>query len=665
VEATQQYLLLFTCRSPSDPAVGPGSGNTGVAWFYSTSTDLSDPTKWTTPQEIAGSWSEIDSSGGCPSYKGWYPTIMSLGSKPGHLSTSGYVFYLWGCETGAGDANAPNRQFSSRAFTITTDVPLQPFVNAGQAMTANGGSGSINVTFPAGYAWTASTTADWITITGLASGVGNGTVSYQIAPNAGGDRTASVTVAGFAYTIEQSAAAISGLVPAGSLGQVASEGGWDFSLIGINLGASAATARFTFADNNGSPLALPLTFPQLAAVVGPELAATLDRTLNPNAQVVMESTGPDNVAPLAGSGQLLSNGSVSGFGIFSNPKVHWNAVVPLETRNASKYFLAFDNVAPISTGLAVANLVALQQNVQVIIRDDKGNQIPNTAAIPLGALGHDYFMLPDRYPATKLKRGTIEFDTPPGGQISILGLRANGAALTTLPVLANVDTSGGSITHVAFNGGWTSVFYIVNTGSAPAQFTLSFVDENGVALPVPLLLPQSGATPSTSPLTKTLAAGAMLVVETQAQDAPATLVVGSAQLTTTGNISGFEIFRWTTFNQEASVPLETRAPNSFVLVFDDTGGLTTGVALASNSGLQVNITATFRDDTGVQIGVPQSITLSPHGHKSFLLPDVFQAASNKRGMVEFAAPQGQSFSIIGLRARSSDATLTTIPVFTK
>ena len=72
------------------------------------------------------------------------------------------------------------------------------------------------------------------------------------------------------------------------------------------------------------------------------------------------------------------------------------------------------------------------------------------------------------------------------------------------------------------------------------------------------------------------------MVETQAQDAQPT-VVGSAQLTTTGNISGFEIFRWTTFGQEASVPLETRTPNSFVLVFDDTNGLTTGVALANLS----------------------------------------------------------------------------------
>ena len=155
----------------------------------------------------------------------------------------------------------------------------------------------------------------------------------------------------------------------------------------------------------------------------------------------------------------------------------------------------------------------------------------------------------------------------------------------------------------------------------------------------------------------------MLLVDTNEQDSP-TPVVGSAQLTTTGNISGFEIFSWTTFGQEASVPLETRTPNSFVLVFDDTSSLTTGVALASTFGLPVNITATFRDDAGAQIGVAQTISLAAHGHKSFLLPDLFPAAANKRGMVEFTAPAGQGISVIGLRAKS-DGTLTTIPVLTK
>lgn len=179
------------------------------------------------------------------------------------------------------------------------------------------------------------------------------------------------------------------------------------------------------------------------------------------------------------------------------------------------------SAAPLTTGVAVASLSAQAQIIQVIIRDDTGAQL-GTPTISLSALGHTSFMLsppPPGFPVTNGMRGTVEFDTPPGGQISVLGLRANGPALTTLPVLANVGTSGGSITHVAFNGGWTSVFYLVNTGNASAQFTLSFFDESGNPLSVPLLLPQTGTTVTTQ-LTQTLAVGAMLVVNTQAEDAP-------------------------------------------------------------------------------------------------------------------------------------------------
>jgi uncharacterized protein (TIGR03437 family) len=117
VEDTQQYLLTFLCISPSDPALGQhGGGDQGGAWFYSTSYDLSDQTQWTTPREIKGSWSAFDTSGGCPDYKGYYPTFTSLGKSAGHLTLTGHVFYLWGCQ----GATPNGRQFSSRAFTITT-----------------------------------------------------------------------------------------------------------------------------------------------------------------------------------------------------------------------------------------------------------------------------------------------------------------------------------------------------------------------------------------------------------------------------------------------------------------------------------------------------------------------------------------------------------------
>jgi hypothetical protein len=183
-----------------------------------------------------------------------------------------------------------------------------------------------------------------------------------------------------------------------------------------------------------------------------------------------------------------------------------------------------------------------------------------------------------------------------------------------------VGTGGGSLAHATYNGGWTSTFYLVNTGTGSAQFTLSFFDNIGNPLSVPRSLPQTGATTTTSALTTTLAAGAMLLVQTDAQDGlPA--AEWSTQLTTTGNISGCEIFQWITFGQEAAVPLETRMPDSFVMVFDDTHGLATGVALANVANSPASIIVNVRDDTGALLQTG-SIDLAAQGHTSFLLPSV-------------------------------------------
>lgn len=191
VDATQQYLLLFVCDSPGDPAAGQPSGaGRGGAWFYSTSYDLSDPTQWSVPQEVTGSWSAYNTSGGCSSYTGFYPTAMSLGAKPGHLGTSGYIFYLWGCQTD--NTPPPGRQYSSRMFAITLATPAPPPVTISttqlpaatvdaaysQALAATGGTGT--------YTWALSAGAlpDGLTLSaqGVISGIPTtaGTASFTV-----------------------------------------------------------------------------------------------------------------------------------------------------------------------------------------------------------------------------------------------------------------------------------------------------------------------------------------------------------------------------------------------------------------------------------------------------------------------------------------------------
>ncbi|HJR07107.1 MAG TPA: M36 family metallopeptidase [Pyrinomonadaceae bacterium] len=69
---------------------------------------------------------------------------------------------------------------------------------------AAGGTGSVTVTAGAGCTWSAVSNATFITVTGGASGSGNGTVSYSVANNAGtASRTGTMTIAGQTFTVTQ------------------------------------------------------------------------------------------------------------------------------------------------------------------------------------------------------------------------------------------------------------------------------------------------------------------------------------------------------------------------------------------------------------------------------------------------------------------------------
>ena len=151
-----------------------------------------------------------------------------------------------------------------------------------------------------------------------------------------------------------------GLPAVGSLAEVVSGGGWNFELDAVNLGGSPATAQVNFTDGSGAALPLPLTFPQTPP---PAFSQTSATTIQPNARVVIDSSGSATSAQLLGSGQLLSNGNVSGFGIFSYPAFNWNAVVPLEMRQGSTYSLPFDNTGVLTTGVALANTSASAANI--------------------------------------------------------------------------------------------------------------------------------------------------------------------------------------------------------------------------------------------------------------------------------------------------------------
>jgi hypothetical protein len=249
----------------------------------------------------------------------------------------------------------------------------------------------------------------------------------------------------------------------------------------------------------------------------------------------------------------------------------------------------------------------------------------------------------------------------------VLGLRFTSPnnALTTIPALANVGSGGGSIAHFASGGdGWQTTFVLVNTGTSAAPATLSFFnDQTGAPLSLPLSFPQTGdgTTTLATSYTKTLSAGASLVIISSG--APQ-LLTGSAQLTTAGQVSGFVIFRHN--GQEAVVPLESRNANAYVIVFDNTNRSATGIALNAVSAGQVNIPVTVRDDKGATIAT-DTITLAANGHYAFTLGrDRYPAAATIRGTIEFDKPAEAQIGALGIRIPAVAAhTYTTLPALAK
>src|SRR6185312_10806126 len=118
-----------------------------------------------------------------------------------------------------------------------------------------------------------------------------------------------------------------------------------------------------------------------------------------------------------------TDGNIGGFVIFRYNPNGQEAVVPLESRAAGAYVIAFDNTSNTATGIAINSVSTQAVNIPVVVRNDAGAQIA-TDTISLAANGHLAFTLAsDKYPATAGIRGTIEFDPPAGAQIGALGIR--------------------------------------------------------------------------------------------------------------------------------------------------------------------------------------------------------------------------------------------------
>ena len=88
------------------------------------------------------------------------------------------------------------------SFTCGGTACTYTLAPSSQSFAASGGTGSIAVTTQANCARTATSNANWLTITG-GTGTGSGTVNYSVAANTGAARTGTISIGNATFTVTQ------------------------------------------------------------------------------------------------------------------------------------------------------------------------------------------------------------------------------------------------------------------------------------------------------------------------------------------------------------------------------------------------------------------------------------------------------------------------------
>lgn len=212
-------------------------------------------------------------------------------------------------------------------------------------------------------------------------------------------------------------------VPNAVLPQVAFGGGWYTALYFTNLSTSSVSFTVSFFDDNGQPLTVP-------ALSGSSI------TVNLAARGTAVIQAPNSGALATGYALAALPAGVTGYGVLRQSVSgvpDQEAVVPLSGTATSTTTLLFDDTSYV-TGVALVNLSSTANSVTVQAYDNQGNVI-GTGSLSLAGNAHTSAALQSLSGLSGVSGvlGSVDFSVPSGNSIAVLGLRFNGAALTSIP----------------------------------------------------------------------------------------------------------------------------------------------------------------------------------------------------------------------------------------
>ena len=230
-------------------------------------------------------------------------------------------------------------------------------------------------------------------------------------------------------------------------------------------------------------------------------------------------------------------------------------------------------------------------------------------------------------------------------------------AIIATILLAGIASGGGRkrigadpfdevIPQVVFGGGWSTSISITNLDDTSIRIPVAFRRTNGQVWSVPIVGRAASAT-------HTVDIPAHGTAFLELPDGSGDLQQGWAilDIPCCPNVGGFAVFRQSVPGRpdfEGVVPFADSFEERSVLMFDNTRGFATGIALVNPREFGGTLfTLVFRDEAGNRIHLDQ-ITIPRQQQQVFVLADRFPQTANRRGSMEI---QGVSsyISALGLR----------------
>ena len=224
--------------------------------------------------------------------------------------------------TNTGGARSETITIAGQSFTVTqaaaTAASCAYAINpTSQLIGAEGGTGApVAISTTPACAWSATSTASWITVTSGSSGSGGGSVGFSVATNTGSARTGSITIGSETFIVMQAAAASCAYAIVPTSQSVGADGGagtpvavsatagcawtatsndaWIVNTTGS--GSGSGTVGFTVAANPGGARTGTLTIAgQTFTVTQAGVAAPCTYQITPTSTSMFANGGSTNV----------------------------------------------------------------------------------------------------------------------------------------------------------------------------------------------------------------------------------------------------------------------------------------------------------------------------------------------------------------------------------